>query len=91
MKKAVRLLVQGRVQGVGFRWFVLQSARDLRLTGWVRNLADGNVEVYAEGSQSEIDELIEQVKKGPAFSRVQHVVIEWRAYRGAYDSFDVTY
>ena len=65
--------VSGQVQGVGFRAFTYESATDLKLTGWVRNLTDGRVEVVAEGKAKVIEELLEKVKKGPAGSRVDAV------------------
>lgn len=57
--------VTGVVQGVGFRWFVREKARRLGLSGWVRNLADGSVEVAAAGDQGQIDLLVGELKKGP--------------------------
>jgi len=65
--------VSGQVQGVSFRAFTYESATDLKLTGWVRNLTDGRVEIVAEGSQKAIDQLLEKVKKGPPASRVDAV------------------
>ena len=62
--------VTGRVQGVSFRAFTYESATDLKLTGWVRNLTDGRVEIVAEGSEKAIDQFLEKVKKGPPASRV---------------------
>lgn len=57
--------VTGVVQGVGFRWFVRERARRLGLSGWVRNLPDGSVEVVAAGDQGQIDLLMGELKKGP--------------------------
>lgn len=57
--------VTGVVQGVGFRWFVREKARRLGLSGWVRNLADGSVEVVAAGDPGQIDLLVGELKKGP--------------------------
>jgi acylphosphatase len=65
--------VSGRVQGVSFRAFTYESATDLKLTGWVRNLTDGRVEIVAEGNEKAIGQLLEKVKKGPAASRVEGV------------------
>jgi acylphosphatase len=61
----LHLLVTGRVQGVGFRWFVLMAARRLELSGWVRNRPDGLVEVRAEGPRDRLDELEAVVREGP--------------------------
>ncbi|MDH3289858.1 MAG: acylphosphatase [Gemmatimonadota bacterium] len=70
---AVRLLLSGRVQGVGFRWFVMKRARDLPVAGWVRNLADGRVEVAVKGSRSDVEVLTAAVTAGPRLARVDNV------------------
>jgi len=66
-----RFIVEGRVQGVGFRWFVVSSARRAGLSGWVRNLPDGAVEVVAAGSEEALDLLREDLRKGPVASSVR--------------------
>jgi acylphosphatase len=90
-KKKARLLIKGRVQGVGFRWFVYTRARELGLKGSVRNLADGNVETIAEGEQIKIAALIDEIRKGTSFSRVVDLMVEWRNFSGEYNSFDIVY
>jgi acylphosphatase len=65
--------VEGRVQGVGFRWFVLRAAESLHVTGWVRNLPDGAVEVSAVGSAESIARLREQLVGGPPHARVDRL------------------
>ena len=60
-----RVIVRGRVQGVGFRWFVREHARTLRLAGWVRNLADGMVELEVEGPADRVAEFMAFVTEGP--------------------------
>jgi acylphosphatase len=67
---AMRLLVRGRVQGVGFRWFVRVQARRLQLSGWVENRPDGTVEVAAAGEQEKLDELKRQLTRGPDGAQV---------------------
>lgn len=69
----VRLLVSGRVQGVGFRWFVREAARQHRLAGWVRNRPDGSVELEASGENGAFREFIETVRQGPPGARVENV------------------
>lgn len=69
----VHVVVRGRVQGVGFRWFVQQSASSLDLAGWVRNTADGSVEVEAEGNPSEVQRLRALLGDGPSGARVESV------------------
>jgi acylphosphatase len=65
--------VSGRVQGVSFRAFTYESATDLKLTGWVRNLTDGRVEIVVGGPEKAVIQLLEKVKKGPAAARVESV------------------
>ncbi len=60
-----RVIVRGRVQGVGFRWFVREHARTLRLAGWVKNLPDGMVELEVEGAAEKVTELLAHVAEGP--------------------------
>ena len=69
----VHLLVTGRVQGVGFRWFVRVAGRRLGLSGWVRNCDDGSVEIAASGPVDKLDELRRQVKRGPDAAFVEEV------------------
>jgi acylphosphatase len=66
-------LVRGRVQGVGYRYFVERAAAELKLTGFVRNLDDGRVEVYAVGSDEMLAQLSQRLWKGPLFSDVRGV------------------
>ena len=80
--------VQGRVQGVGFRYSALREAQRLRLTGWVRNSAHGDVEVWAEGPSEELDLFYKWLERGPQFSRVDSVDKIDQAPRG-YRSFGV--
>jgi acylphosphatase len=69
----MHLLVTGRVQGVGFRWFVRVAGRRLGLAGWVRNRPDGAVELAASGPQDKLDELRKQVRRGPDAADVEDV------------------
>lgn len=68
-----RLRVMGVVQGVGFRWFAMRAARRLDLAGWVRNDADGSVEVLVEGSEGAVERLAEELGRGPDGASVQEV------------------
>ena len=70
----VHFEVIGKVQGVGFRWFVREAARRAGLSGWVRNRADGHVEVAASGPENAITELLSAARVGPPGARVDHVV-----------------
>ncbi len=69
-----RFVVSGRVQGVGFRWFVEREAAQIGLTGWVRNCEDGDVEVMATGTREQLSTLRQKLQQGPRASRVDHVV-----------------
>ena len=71
--QARRFLVRGRVQGVGFRWFVERQAHSLGISGWVRNNADGAVEVLAQGTRQQINNLLAQLRQGPRAARVDAV------------------
>ena len=70
----LHFLIQGRVQGVGFRWFVHREASELDLRGWVRNTEDGDVEVVASGSVEDLAELRATLRRGPRGSRVDRLV-----------------
>ncbi len=77
MSNRVHILVEGLVQGVGFRWFVARRADSLGIRGWVRNLPDGKVEIDAEADRSLLEELIKVVKVGPRSARVTNLRLEW--------------
>lgn len=74
-----RYVISGRVQGVGFRWFVEREARVLGLAGWVRNKQDGSVEVLAAGTNEQLNALYSKLKEGPRASRVDDVEVEQAA------------
>ncbi|MCP4431910.1 MAG: acylphosphatase [Gammaproteobacteria bacterium] len=71
--KTVKATISGRVQGVGFRYFVKMHADDLNLKGSARNLADGRVEVLLQGASENIEQLFNKLKQGPRFSSVSSV------------------
>src|ERR1700716_3429675 len=71
--EARRFVVRGRVQGVGFRWFVEREAHVLGVSGWVRNNADGSVEVLAQGSRDQLLGLRSRLRQGPRAARVDDV------------------
>ncbi len=66
-------LVRGRVQGVGFRWFVQEAAARSGAAGWVRNLPGGEVEIHAEGAAAVLESLLAEIREGPRFARVDDV------------------
>lgn len=75
--QTLHAIIEGRVQGVGFRLFVQREAKKRGLSGGVRNLPDGNVEVWARGEASALTELDDLLRKGPLFSRVDLVTVRW--------------
>jgi acylphosphatase len=84
--------VYGRVQGVFFRYFVQNVARELGLKGYVRNLASGDaVEVQAEGKKQQLNKLLGQLKVGPPGARVERVEVKWVDYSGRFNDFSVRY
>lgn len=85
-----QLRVQGRVQGVGFRYFAYQRARNLGLTGWVRNEPDGSVSAVAEGERQDIESFADELKRGPSSASVSDVDIQWRDYSGQFDNFEIS-
>jgi acylphosphatase len=88
---ARRFIVRGRVQGVGYRFFAMRAARSAGVVGTVRNLPDGNVEVFAEGTAAAIAAFLDELKRGPSYARVTAVdEIEMTPTR-RFSSFDVTY
>jgi acylphosphatase len=87
--KRVHLQIHGRVQGVGFRYFVVTSVADLDISGWVRNRFDGSVEVMAEGSKQDLESLIKMVKVGPRSSNVTKVDEAWSGATGEFSRFTV--
>jgi acylphosphatase len=72
-RQARHYFIGGRVQGVGYRWFVERLAAELRLTGYTRNLDDGRVEVYAVGTAESLEELGSRLRLGPRLADVRHV------------------
>jgi len=75
---AVNLYVSGRVQGVGFRFYTVRVAKRFGITGWVRNLYDGRVEIYAEGPKANLQGFIDEIKIGPPSAHVSNVVEYWK-------------
>ena len=89
---SVRAIVYGRVQGVFFRAFVSKKARGLDLTGYVRNLPDGNaIEIHAEGERKKLEKLVKNLESGPVGAVVKKVVTTWSKYGGLYLKFNVKY
>jgi len=83
------MLISGVVQGIGYRYFVYRSARQLDLVGWVRNLPDGRVQAVAEGDRGVLEIFIKELKTGPRFASVHNIDLKWAEPTGQYTTFDI--
>jgi acylphosphatase len=81
--------VAGRVQGVSFRYFVVEQAENLDLRGWVRNQWNGSVEVIAEGTRKNLEILLKALREGPPMARVADVDFEWLPFSDEFKGFQV--
>jgi len=88
-RTSVRLRIEGIVQGVYFRWHTREKALALGVKGWVRNLADGSVEVMAEGESEPLQKLVEWCHHGPPEAIVRHVEARWEDWAGRFQSFEI--
>jgi acylphosphatase len=79
--------VEGRVQGVSYRYFVIEQAQRLGLKGWVRNRHNGNVEVVAEGPRASLEQLLIALYQGPPMANVLEVEVEWLPAAGEFTTF----
>jgi acylphosphatase len=86
---SLEVRITGRVQGVGFRYFTLEIARQLRLTGHVANTRDGGVRAYAEGPRESLEQFLRSVQRGPDGARVRDVRTRWGAATGEYSTFTI--
>jgi acylphosphatase len=85
--RTVRIMVSGRVQGVGYRWWTVGQAKALGLRGWVRNRRDGSVEILASGDGEAVQRLAELCSDGPSAARVTNVAVE-ESGEGAPEGFE---
>ncbi len=85
----VEVRLSGRVQGVGFRWFVRSEALRLGLSGWVANRADGSVEAVAEGERLDLETLLERLSVGPPGASVTDVAVHWSPGDGGFVGFAI--
>jgi acylphosphatase len=87
--QARRFIVRGRVQGVGFRWFVEREAHILAISGWVRNNHDGSVEVLAQGTRDQLAGLHSRLREGPRAARVDNVEVSEASPTAGLSSFRI--
>lgn len=86
-----QIIVNGLVQGVGFRYYVIKNAERLGLKGFVENLYTGEVITVVEGEKPFVDELLEKIKIGPMHASVKSFNIEWQEFKGEFTRFEVRY
>ena len=90
-KTRVRVIIEGRVQGVFFRHHTQEMAYKLGVKGWVRNRREGSVEALFEGDKIEIDQIIQWCHRGPSEARVTNVRTTWENYTGEFEDFSISY
>ncbi|MCB0335458.1 MAG: acylphosphatase [Bdellovibrionales bacterium] len=90
-KELVRalVLIAGRVQGVGFRYWTRSQAEELGVVGYVKNLNDGRVEACFEGERGEVEKLLDRAKQGPTFAKVEDLEVSWGEYSGDSKDFEI--
>jgi len=88
---AAQILVKGRVQGVGFRWFAMREAERLGITGYVKNLANGHVEIYAEGERDIVQHFKQIISRGPSYGRVDELDFSEMPFQDKYRNFSVEF
>jgi acylphosphatase len=82
-------IVRGRVQGVSFRYYTALKAVEVEITGWVRNVPDGKVEVMAEGTRGQLGQLAEFLHRGPPGACVVAIEIKWQQPSGEFEDFTI--
>jgi acylphosphatase len=88
-KRKMHVFVKGTVQGVYYRYNALKKAEEYHLTGWVRNRADGNVEMVCEGTEEDINNMVRWCKQGPPGAHVREVETDWKLYSGEFNVFEI--
>jgi len=88
-KSRVRVFVEGLVQGVNFRYYTQQRAKQNNIFGWVRNLPDGRVEAVFEGDDEAVESMIDFCQSGPSSSKVTDVVVKREEWKGEFRDFSV--
>jgi acylphosphatase len=87
--KGIHITVSGVVQGVGFRWYARTTADRWGVRGFVRNLYDGSVEIYAEGDDMALDGFLQEIHVGPSYAHIAGVQFDWTEYQGKYKEFRI--
>ena len=89
--KRIHVFYSGRVQGVGFRITAEETARNLGIVGWVKNLRDGRVELVAEADQATLERFLEEIRSGPMKNFITQVEISWSSATETFDEFEIRY
>ncbi len=89
--KHAHILVQGQVQGVGYRYFASKTARILSIAGWVKNLPTGEVELEAEGDDAAIKAYLQALRTKHPWAQIDNIDINWLPYEGKFQNFQIVY
>ncbi|KIY21489.1 MULTISPECIES: acylphosphatase [Mesobacillus] len=87
----LQIIVSGKVQGVGYRYYTQMKAIQFGITGWVRNLREGGVEILASGAKDNLEKFIDEVRRGNPFSTVDHIEVNEIENTETYKSFAIKY
>jgi acylphosphatase len=91
MKKRAHIVVRGIVQGVFFRYTTQREAQGLGLTGWVKNIPDGGVEIVCEGDKEAVEKLVQWSRSGPRGAFVEETDVSWENYTDGFLTFEIRY
>jgi len=91
MERTAHVLISGRVQGIGFRFFVSSVARRRGLKGYVRNLDDGRVEILLQGDEEVIKETLEIIKSGHPLAKINKIEVNWKNKGENFEDFQIIY
>jgi acylphosphatase len=91
MKKQVHVFYSGRVQGVGFRITAEETAHQLGVVGWVKNLRDGRVELVAESEEATLQRFLDELRAGPMKNFIRQVDLSWSPASEMFDEFEIRY
>ena len=90
-KVRAHIVVSGRVQGVFFRFATREKAKELGVSGWVKNSAEGQVEAVFEGEKAKVEQMVKWAKSGPPGAIVNNLNLSWEEYRGEFSNFEIRY
>ena len=91
MKKRIHVYYSGNVQGVGFRFTAVRVAKAFEVTGWVKNLRDGRVEVMAEAEAEKLERFLDEIKAGPLKYYIRNADVNWQEFKDEFGAFEVKF